>query len=46
MRRVVHSLSAARELLAGLAVLWILLFDRLCDFIYGDDEPPPPPSYQ
>ena len=46
MRRVVDFLSAACKLLAGLAGLWILLFDRLCDFIYGDDEPPPPPSYQ
>ena len=46
MRRVLDFLSAACEVLAGLAVFWILIFDRLCDFIYVDDEPPPPPSYQ
>ena len=44
MRRVVDFLSATCEVLAGLAVLWILLLDRLCDLIYVDDEPPRPPS--
>ena len=45
MCRVLDFLSAVCELLAGLALLWILLFDRLCDFIYVDDAPPPP-SYE
>ena len=42
-RRIEDFLPAACEVLAGLAVLWILLWDRLRDFIRVDDDGPPRP---